>query len=115
MEKFKFRIKQMSTVWEETCVEFPAESLEEAKKKAIEYVVSERHLHYLEANIETIECMPRKKNLGDPTQYISLEIDDKEEVVWDNADPEDIRKRREQQKKAILFDDLLNRARSFSL
>lgn len=112
METFKFRVEQLSTVWEEAWVEFPAESLEEAKKKAIEYVASGSHLHYLEPNIETIECMPRKKNLGDPTQYISLET---EEVVWHNADPEDLRKMREQQNKAILFDDLLNRARSFSL
>jgi len=115
METFKFRIDQLSTVWEETRVEFQAESFEEAKKKAIEYVVSERHLHYLELDIETVECMPRKKNLGDPTQCISLCEINGEYEIWNNADPEDLRKMREQRNKAILFDDILNRARSFSL
>jgi hypothetical protein len=90
MEKFTFRVEQLSTVWEEGWIEFEAANFDEAKKKAIDYVASEEHTYDVAPIYETIECMPLEKNYGNPTCILFHDPDEDknngftEQEVWDN-------------------------------
>lgn len=91
MKTFTFRVDQLSTVWEEGWIEFEAESFDEAKKKAIDYVTSEEHAFDVNPCIETTQHMPLEQNKGYATCILFHDPDEDEgdgfgeNEVWDNA------------------------------
>lgn len=84
MESFDFYLDTKVTTWYRTPFEIEAESLEEARQKAIDYVKDDGHSTQSWEHIDdTIEIMEPGGNGGQPTE--ELFDNSTGNVIWDNV------------------------------
>jgi hypothetical protein len=83
MGTFNFSLQQKVTTWMETEYEIEADTLEEAKQKAIQFH-KERHTESIgwEESMDVQEPMTPEDNGGEPTEEI---FDDEGNVIWNNT------------------------------
>ena len=85
METFDFYLDTKVTGWYRTPFEIEANTLEEAKQKAIEFVKSGETTYISWEQIDdTIETMSVKDNDGESTEELYTYSDG--EMIWDNGD-----------------------------
>ena len=85
METFDFYLDTKVTGWYRTPFEIEANTLEEAKLKAIDYVKSGETSYISWEQIDdTIETMSVKDNDGESTEELYTNSDG--EMIWDNGD-----------------------------
>lgn len=82
MEKFNFDLDQKVTIWMRTPFEVEAETLEEAKQKAIEFHQkgNTENLGWVEL-LDTREFLSVEENGGEPTEEIFFNG----ENIWHNG------------------------------
>jgi hypothetical protein len=84
METFDFYLDTKVTTWYRTPFEIEAETLEEAKQKAIDYVKEDGHsYHNWELIDDTIQGMSVEENDGESTEELYTNSDG--EMIWDNG------------------------------
>jgi len=84
METFDFYLDTKVTGWYRTPFEIEANSLEEAKQKAIEFVKSGETTYISWEQIDdTVETMSVKDNDGESTEELYTYSDG--EIIWDNG------------------------------
>jgi hypothetical protein len=85
MAVFDFYLDTKVTTWYRTNFEIEADSEEEAKQQAIEFVRDDKHsdLGWFEVD-DTIEPMSVKDNGGQSTQEIFLASNKSDSMIWDN-------------------------------
>jgi hypothetical protein len=84
METFDFYLDTKVTTWYRTPFEIEAETLEEAKQKAIDYVKDDGHSTQCWEQIDdTIQGMSVEENDGESTE--ELYTYDDGEMIWDNT------------------------------
>ena len=83
MGTFNFSLQQKVTTWMETEYEIEADTLEEAKQKAIQFH-KERHTESIgwEESMDVQEPMVPEDNGGEPTEEI---FDEEGNVIWNNT------------------------------
>ena len=83
MGTFNFSLQQKVTTWMETEYEIEADTLEEAKQKAIQFH-KERHTESIgwEESMDVQEPMVPEDNGGEPTEEI---YDEEGNVIWNNT------------------------------
>jgi len=83
MGTFNFSLQQKVTTWMQTDYEIEAETLEEAKKKAIQFH-DERHTENIgwEESMDVQEPLAPEDNGGEPTEEI---YDEEGNVIWNNT------------------------------
>lgn len=85
METFDFYLDTKVTGWYRTPFEIEANSLEEAKLKAIEFVKSGETSYISWEQIDdTVETMSVKDNDGESTNELYTYSDG--EMIWDNSE-----------------------------
>jgi hypothetical protein len=85
MKTFDFYLDTKVTNWYRTSFEIEANSLEEARQKAIEFVKDDEHSSISWEQVdETIEVMSVEENGGEPTEELYTEPDGN--MVWDNTE-----------------------------
>lgn len=85
METFDFYLDTKVTGWYRTPFEIEANTLEEAKLKAIDYVKSGETSYISWEQIDdTVETMSVKDNDGESTEELYTNSDG--EMIWDNGD-----------------------------
>jgi len=85
METFDFYLDTKVTGWYRTPFEIEANSLEEAKQKAIEFVKSGETSYISWEQIDdTVETMSTKDNDGESTEELYTNSDG--EMIWDNSE-----------------------------
>ena len=83
METFEFYIDTKVTTWYRTPFEIEANSEEEAKQKAIDYVKDDGHSSQSWEQLDdTIEGLSVKDNGGESTEELYTEDGD---MIWDNT------------------------------
>lgn len=83
MKTFEFYIDTKVTDWYRTNFEIEANSLEEAKQKAIEFVKEDEHGEIPWEQVDcTIEPMSVEENDGQSTEEL---YDNDGNVIWDNT------------------------------
>jgi len=84
MKSFDFYLDTKVTTWYRTPFEIEADSLEEAKQKAIEFVKDDEHSSISWEQIdETTEVMSVDENDGESTEELYYESSEK--MIWDNT------------------------------
>lgn len=84
MKTFDFYLDTKVTTWYRTPFEIEANSLEEAKQKAIEFVKDDEHSSISWEQIdETTEVMSVDENDGESTEELYYESSEK--LIWDNT------------------------------
>jgi hypothetical protein len=84
MKTFDFYLDTKVTTWYRTPFEIEANSLEEAKQKAIEFVKDDEHSSISWEQIdETTEVMSVDENGGESTEELYYETSEK--MIWDNT------------------------------
>jgi hypothetical protein len=84
MKTFDFYLDTKVTTWYRTPFEIEANSLEEAKQKAIEFVKEDEHSSISWEQIdETTEVMSVDENGGESTEELYYETSEK--MIWDNT------------------------------
>ncbi len=84
MKTFDFYLDTKVTTWYRTPFEIEADSLEEAKQKAIEFVKEDEHSSISWEQIdETTEVMSVDENGGESTEELYYETSEK--MIWDNT------------------------------
>ena len=84
METFDFYLDTKVTTWYRTPFEIEADTLEEAKQKAIDYVKDDGHSSQCWEQIDdTIEVMSVKENDGNSTN--ELYCTDDVNLIWSNG------------------------------
>jgi hypothetical protein len=84
MKSFDFYLDTKVTTWYRTPFEIEANSLEEAKQKAIEFVKDDEHSSISWEQIdETIEVMSVDENDGQSTEELYYESS--KNMIWDNT------------------------------
>jgi hypothetical protein len=84
MKTFDFYLDTKVTTWYRTPFEIEADSLEEAKQKAIEFVKDDEHSSISWEQIdETTEVMSVDENGGESTEELYYETSEK--MIWDNT------------------------------
>jgi hypothetical protein len=84
MKSFDFYLDTKVTTWYRTPFEIEANSLEEAKQKAIEFVKDDEHSSISWEQIdETTEVMSVDENGGESTEELYYESSEK--MIWDNT------------------------------
>jgi hypothetical protein len=84
MKTFDFYLDTKVTTWYRTPFEIEANSLEEAKQKAIEFVKDDEHSSISWEQIdETTEVMSVDENDGESTEELYYESSEK--MIWDNT------------------------------
>jgi hypothetical protein len=84
MKTFDFYLDTKVTTWYRTPFEIEADSLEEAKQKAIEFVKDDEHSSISWGQIdETTEAMSVDENGGESTEELYYETSEK--MIWDNT------------------------------
>lgn len=83
MGTFNFSLQQKVTTWMETEYEIEADTLEEAKQKAIQFH-KERHTESIgwEETLDVQEPLTPEDNRGEPTEEI---FDDEGNIIWNNT------------------------------
>ena len=83
MGTYNFSLQQKVTTWMQTEYEIEADTLEEAKQKAIQFH-KERHTESIgwEDTMDAQEPMTPEDNGGEPTEEI---FDDEGYVIWNNT------------------------------
>lgn len=83
MGTFNFSLQQKVTTWMQTEYEIEADTLEEAKQKAINFH-NERHTENIgwEESMDVQELMTLEDNGGEPTEEI---YDEEGNVIWNNT------------------------------
>ncbi len=85
METFNFYLDTKVTAWYRTPFEIEADTLEEAKEKAIDYVKSGETTYISWEQIDdTVETMSVKDNDGESTEELYTNSDG--EMIWDNGE-----------------------------
>ena len=85
METFDFYLDTKVTGWYRTPFEIEANTLEEAKLKAIEFVKSGETTYISWEQIDdTLETMSVKDNDGESTEELYTYSDG--EIIWDNGE-----------------------------
>ena len=85
METFDFYLDTKVTGWYRTPFEIEANTLEEAKQKAIEFVKSGETTYISWEQIDdTVETMSVKDNDGESTEELYTYSDG--EMIWDNGE-----------------------------
>jgi len=85
METFDFYLDTKVTGWYRTPFEIEANTLEEAKQKAIEFVKSGETTYISWEQIDdTVETMSVKDNDGESTEELYTYSDG--EIIWDNGE-----------------------------
>lgn len=85
METFDFYLDTKVTTWYRTPFEIEAETLEEAKQKAIDYVKDDGHSTQSWEQIDdTIQGMSVEENDGESTEELYTYSDG--EMIWDNGE-----------------------------
>jgi hypothetical protein len=85
METFNFYLDTKVTGWYRTPFEIEADTLEEAKEKAIDYVKSGETSYISWEQIDdTVETMSVKDNDGESTEELYTNSDG--EMIWDNGE-----------------------------
>jgi len=85
METFDFYLDTKVTGWYRTPFEIEANTLEEAKLKAIDYVKSGETSYISWEQIDdTVETMSVKDNDGESTEELYTNSDG--EMIWDNGE-----------------------------
>jgi hypothetical protein len=85
METFDFYLDTKVTGWYRTPFEIEANTLEEAKLKAIEFVKSGETSYISWEQIDdTLETMSTKDNDGESTNELYTYSDG--EIIWDNSE-----------------------------
>jgi hypothetical protein len=84
MKTFNFYLDTKITTWMRTDFEIEANSLEEAKQKAIEFH-NESNTSSIawEENMDTQEPMSVEENGGEPTEEL---FDENGNCIWDNSE-----------------------------
>ena len=84
MGTFDFYLDTKVTTWYRTPFEIEAETLEEAKRKAIELIEDDRHSEISWEQIDdTIQVMSVEENDGESTEELYTYSDG--EMIWDNG------------------------------
>ena len=84
MKTFDFYLDTKVTTWYRTPFEIDANSLEEAKQKAIEFVKDDEHSSISWEQIdETTEVMSVDENDGQSTEELYYESS--KNMIWDNT------------------------------
>jgi hypothetical protein len=84
MKTYDFYLDTKVTTWYRTPFEIEANSLEEAKQKAIEFVKEDEHSSISWEQIdETTEVMSVDENGGESTEELYYETSEK--MIWDNT------------------------------
>jgi hypothetical protein len=84
MKSFDFYLDTKVTTWYRTPFEIEANSLEEAKQKAIEFVKDDEHSSISWEQIdETTEVMSVDENDGQSTEELYYESS--KNMIWDNT------------------------------
>ena len=84
MKSFDFYLDTKVTTWYRTPFEIEANSLEEAKQKAIEFVKEDEHSSISWDQVdETIEVMSVDENGGESTEELYYESS--KNMIWDNT------------------------------
>jgi hypothetical protein len=84
MKTYDFYLDTKVTTWYRTPFEIEADSLEEAKQKAIEFVKEDEHSSISWEQIdETTEVMSVDENGGESTEELYYETSEK--MIWDNT------------------------------
>lgn len=84
MKTFDFYLDTKVTTWYRTPFEIEANSLEEAKQKAIEFVKDDEHSSISWEQVdETTEVMSVDENGGESTE--ELYYGSSENMIWDNT------------------------------
>lgn len=85
MATFDFYLDTKVTTWYRTPFEIEADTLEEAKQKAIDYVKDDGHYNDGWEQIDdTPEIMSIKENGGESTEELYTYEDG--EMIWDNGE-----------------------------
>lgn len=85
METFDFYLDTKVTTWYRTPFEIEANSLEEAKQKAIEFIEKDGHSDISWEQIDdTIQGMSVEENDGESTEELYTYSDG--EMIWDNGE-----------------------------
>lgn len=84
MKQYSFHIDRKGTIWERTDFTINADSIEEANKKALEYIQgTEESNDEIEYLSETFEPMTPEENEGFSTEELFSEHD---KVIFSNTD-----------------------------
>jgi len=83
MKTFDFSISTKVTCWYETPFSIEADTIEEARQKAIAFLDEAKDEYPCEILFETIEEMYPNENDGQPT--IELQDSSTLEIIWDNV------------------------------
>ncbi len=84
MKTFDFYLDTKVTTWYRTPFEIEANSLEDAKQKAIEFIKDDEHSSISWEQIdETTEVMSVDENGGESTEELYYETSEK--MIWDNT------------------------------
>ena len=84
MKTFDFYLDTKVTTWYRTPFEVEANSLEEAKQKAIEFVKDDEHSSISWDQVdETTEVMSVDENGGESTEELYYESNG--DMIWDNT------------------------------